>query len=163
DVRERKMADPSGALDETLRSFALAPDNAATRDEILRLARATGRWEEAIRVEGDLFGLAETLPEKLEIARNAADPVEHEVKDLEADVIEELAADLLKDTSGPQPAAAARPPAPPPLSRLPELQSDRVEDDKFATPWEELADAYDSLPAEDSDTRRVYLRKIVEV
>src|SRR5262249_57510718 len=65
-----------------LRSFALAPDNAATRDEILRLARATGRWEEAIRVEGHLFALAETLPEKLEIARNAAYLVEHEVKDL---------------------------------------------------------------------------------
>src|SRR4029079_19055454 len=41
DVRERKMADPSGALDEMLRSFALAPDNAATQEEILRLARAT--------------------------------------------------------------------------------------------------------------------------
>src|SRR5262249_10759560 len=65
-----------------LRSFALAPDNAATRDEILRLARATGRWEEAIRVEGHLFALAETLPEKLEISRNAAYLVEHEVKDL---------------------------------------------------------------------------------
>src|SRR5262249_59368337 len=65
-----------------LRSFALAPDNAATRDEILRLARATGRWEEAIRVEGHLFALAETLPEKLEIARNAAYLVENEVKDL---------------------------------------------------------------------------------
>src|SRR6185369_13796223 len=65
EVRERKMSDPSGAL-----------------DEILRLARATGRWEEAIRVEGHLFALAESLPEKLEIARNAAYLVEHEVKDL---------------------------------------------------------------------------------
>jgi len=290
DVRERKMSDPSGALDEMLRSFALAPDNAATRDEILRLARATGRWEEAIRVEGHLFALAETLPEKLEIARNAAYLVEHEVKDLvrafraylnafrlapddseivghlwrlatsivnyhdyraaaqaaaaeaarasdtapgatddeedidvdvdegktpapvaaaahaapddgiedqltpppevggalleqamdasvsgairaddaileeeeaDADVIEELDdAELLEDTSGPQPAAAARPPAPPPLSRAAEQDE---EDEQFATPWEELADAYDSLPAEDADTRRVYLRKIVEV
>ena len=82
EVRERKMADPSGALDEMLRSFALAPENPATQEEILRLARVTGRWEEAIRVEGHLFALAETLPEKLEIARNAAYLVEHEVKDL---------------------------------------------------------------------------------
>ena len=43
DVCERKMSDPSGALDEMLRSFALAPDNPATQEEILRLARATGR------------------------------------------------------------------------------------------------------------------------
>ena len=82
DVRERKMSDPSGALDEMLRSFALQPDSPSTQEEILRLARATGRWEEAIRVEGHLFALAETLPEKLEIARNAAYLVEHEVKDL---------------------------------------------------------------------------------
>ena len=293
-----------------LRSFALAPDNAATQEEILRLARATGRWEEAIRVEGHLFALAETLPEKLEIARNAAYLVEHEVKDLvrafraylnafrlapddseivghlwrlaarsaryhdyrarrrrrptpparrgaakqpaadtmtpghrapepkttsdiwrrrltptrpprstrrlapsgrrrartaptrcdddaaqrdapravavdrpdpnierrdprrrrrrrragaaddeDADVIEELDAELLEVTPPPQP-RRARPPAPPPPPTAPELDRGRQ---PFATPWEELADAYDALPAEDVDTRRVYLRKIVEV
>ncbi|HTA20654.1 MAG TPA: hypothetical protein VK989_15280, partial [Polyangia bacterium] len=81
-VRETRMDDASGALDEFLRSFALAPDTAATRDEILRLARATGRWEEALKVQGQLFALAEALPEKLTIARNAAYLVEHEVKDL---------------------------------------------------------------------------------
>ena len=82
EVRERRMSDPSGALDEMLRSFALAPDDTATQEEILRLARVTGRWEEAIRVQGQLFALAEELPEKLTIARNAAYLVEHEVKDL---------------------------------------------------------------------------------
>ena len=41
--------------------------------------------------------------------------------------------------------------------------SRRSDDEPFATPWEELADAYDGLPAEDVETRRVYLRKIVEV
>ena len=76
------MNDPSGALDEMLRSFALAPENPATQDEILRLSRLTGRWEEAIRVQGQLFALADDLPEKLTIARNAAHLVEHEVKDL---------------------------------------------------------------------------------
>jgi tetratricopeptide (TPR) repeat protein len=81
-VRETRMDDASGALDEFLRSFALAPDPAATRDEILRLARATGRWEEALKVQGQLFAFAEALPEKLTIARNAAYLVEHEVKDL---------------------------------------------------------------------------------
>ncbi len=82
EVREQRMGDPSGALDEMLRSFAIAPENTDTREEILRLARETGRWEEAIRVQGQLFALADALPEKLVIAREAAHLVEHEVKDL---------------------------------------------------------------------------------
>jgi tetratricopeptide (TPR) repeat protein len=82
DVRERRMGDPSGALDETLRSFAIEPKNPATQEEILRLARVTGRWEEAIKVQGQLFALAEELSDKLAVARSAAHIVEHEVKDL---------------------------------------------------------------------------------
>jgi tetratricopeptide (TPR) repeat protein len=82
DVREKRMGDPSAALDETLRSFAIEPGNPRTQEEILRLARITGRWEEAIKVQGQLFALAEELPEKLTVARNAAHLVEHEVKDL---------------------------------------------------------------------------------
>ena len=58
------------------------PTDKGTQEEILRLARVTGRWEEAIRVEGQLFALAESLDEKLSVARNAAYLVEHEVKDL---------------------------------------------------------------------------------
>src|SRR6185503_13872877 len=81
-VRERRINDASGALDETLRSFALSPQDPATQEEILRLSRVTGRWEEAIKVQGQLFALAEELPEKLSVARGAAHLVEHEVKDL---------------------------------------------------------------------------------
>lgn len=338
EVREKRMDDPSGALDEMLRSFALAPENVATQEEILRLSRVTGRWEESIRVQGQLFALAEELPEKLTIARNAAHLVEHEVKDLvrafraylnafrlapddeeitghlwrlaarigrydtpavaptteaqaareapaqapaveatpapepgttseataaapaadspaeeaeddadftvevediqseatadgdgieaadtegaepggevrtpppevvdrspapveartpapvtlaaesnaaeqtdpglaargeselddddaeEAEVIEELDADLLEDSSGAHDTTEelrrSRPPAPPPVVRAP------AEDLPYATPWEELAAAYEALPAEDKATRRRYLRKIVEV
>jgi tetratricopeptide (TPR) repeat protein len=82
EVREKRMGDPSAALDETLRSFAIEPRNQATQEEILRLSRLTGRWEEAIKVQGQLFALADELPEKLSVARNAAHLVEHEVKDL---------------------------------------------------------------------------------
>ncbi len=82
EVREKRMNDASAALDETLRSFAIEPRNPRTQEEILRLSRVTGRWEEAIRVQGQLFALAEELPEKLTVARNAAHLVEHEVKDL---------------------------------------------------------------------------------
>jgi tetratricopeptide (TPR) repeat protein len=81
DVRERYLGDASGALDEFLRSFALAPANQATQDEILRLARATSRWEDAIKVQGQLFSMADSHAAKLDVARNAAYLVEHEVKD----------------------------------------------------------------------------------
>jgi golgin subfamily B member 1 len=309
DVRERRMGDPSGALDETLRSFAIEPKNPRTQEEVLRLARVTGRWEEAIKVQGQLFALAEELTEKLTVARSAAHLVEHEVKDLvrafraylnafrlapddeeivghlwrlasrigrydggaglapdlaetpqdlgkphdleappadteaeddaeagaemedeggpetgigaeaqasaEADDLDVVSVEVDVDGEGaaaaaagpfadeeaptPPPVAvagelstsatsvdaggefsdetddqieeigdeelleereddeaAARPPAPPPMMRSPE-------DQRFATPWEELAAAYEGLPAEDTDDRWVYLRKIAEV
>ena len=82
DVRERHLADPSGALDELVRSFALDPENSATQEDILRLARITGRWEDAIKVQAQLFALAEDLPRRLNVARTAAALVETEVKDL---------------------------------------------------------------------------------
>src|SRR6185437_10191599 len=66
----------------TLRSFAIEPRNPKTQEEILRLSRVTVRWEEAIKVQGQLFALAEELPEKLSVARGAAHLVKHEVKDL---------------------------------------------------------------------------------
>ena len=309
DVRERRMGDPSGALDETLRSFAIEPKNPRTQEEVLRLARVTGRWEEAIKVQGQLFALAEELTEKLTVARSAAHLVEHEVKDLvrafraylnafrlapddeeivghlwrlasrigrydggaglspdltetphdlgkprdleeppaeaeaeaqakadaeagaemeaegapeveaeattEPDDLDVVSVEVDVDGDGaaaappgpfadevaptPPPVAvagelstsatrvdaggefsdetddqieeigdeelleereddeaAARPPAPPPRMRSPE-------DQRFATPWEELAAAYEGLPAEDTDDRWVYLRKIAEV
>lgn len=82
EVREKRLADPSGALDELIRSFALDPENAGTQDEILRLAALTGRWEDAIKVQAQLFALAQDLPRKLAVARKAAALVETEVKDL---------------------------------------------------------------------------------
>ena len=80
-VRERHMDDPTGAMDEYLRSFALQPENKTTQDEILRLARITSRWEDALKVQGQLFAMAEDHAAKLAVARNAAYLVEHEVKD----------------------------------------------------------------------------------
>ncbi|MES1206082.1 MAG: tetratricopeptide repeat protein [Pseudomonadota bacterium] len=82
EVKEKRLGDPSGALDELVRSFALAPNNAATQDEILRLAGVTGRWEDALKVQAQLFALAEDLPRKLAVAQQAAVLVETEVKDL---------------------------------------------------------------------------------
>ncbi len=81
-VREKRLNDSSGALDELVRSFALSPTNATTQDEILRLASVTGRWEDALKVQAQLFAMAEDLPAKLAVARHAATLVETEVKDL---------------------------------------------------------------------------------
>jgi tetratricopeptide (TPR) repeat protein len=302
DVRERRMGDPSGALDETLRSFAIEPKNPRTQEEVLRLARVTGRWEEAIKVQGQLFALAEELTDKLTVARSAAHLVEHEVKDLvrafraylnafrlapddeevvghlwrlaaligrydgaaeptadavraadaegaDAEVSDsadaervsvdaegessegessEGAADLAVDSeadeldvvsvevdveeeaaAGPSPFDEADLVTPPPVAVAGEIAASGAEpatagdfaedgdeqieeigdeelleeredeeaaarppafhsshpakDEPYATPWEELAAAYEGLPAEDTDDRWVYLRKIAEV
>ena len=57
-----------------------------------------------------------------------------------AEVIEELDADLLEDTSG---AVARTPPARPPPCPAAVTFVASPEDEPYATPWEELADAYD--------------------
>ena len=80
-VRENDMNDPDGAFDEYLRAFALDPGSESSHQEILRLAEATGRWEDALNVEGQLFARAESAPQKVEISRRAAVLVETKVKD----------------------------------------------------------------------------------
>ena len=80
-VRETEMGDPSGAFDELLRAFSLSPGHEATRLEILRLAEATGRWEDALAVEGQTFARATTTAEKVSVAQRAAALVEDKVKD----------------------------------------------------------------------------------
>jgi tetratricopeptide (TPR) repeat protein len=80
-LRETEMGDPSGAFDELLRAFALSPGNEETRLEILRLAEATGRWEDALALEGQTFARATTTAEKVAVACRAAALVEDKVKD----------------------------------------------------------------------------------
>ena len=80
-VRENDMKDSSGAFDEHVRAFLLDPDSETSHQEILRLAEVTGRWEDALNVEGQLFARAEENTEKIEISRRAAALVETKVKD----------------------------------------------------------------------------------
>jgi golgin subfamily B member 1 len=80
-VRENDMDDPSGAFDEHVRAFLLDPDSETSHQEILRLAEVTGRWEDALNVEGQLFARAEDNTEKIEISRRAAALVETKVGD----------------------------------------------------------------------------------
>lgn len=79
-VKEARQKDGSGALDEMLRAFRIAPDDASILAEIHRLAEATGRWEDALAVEGARFHRA-SGDQRLEIAVEAARLVETKVKD----------------------------------------------------------------------------------
>jgi tetratricopeptide (TPR) repeat protein len=80
-VREHDLDDPSGAFDEHVRAFALDPESEISHQEILRLAEATGRWEDALNVEGQLFARAEDIDERIVISKHAADLVETKIKD----------------------------------------------------------------------------------
>jgi tetratricopeptide (TPR) repeat protein len=80
-VREHDMKDPSGAFDENMRAFVLDPESETSHQEILRLAELTGRWEDALNVEAQLFTRADDMEEKIEISRRAAAMVETKVKD----------------------------------------------------------------------------------
>ena len=80
-VREDDMKDPSGAFDEHLRAFVLDPGSETSHQEILRLAELTGRWEDALNVEGQLFARAEDVEEKVWISQRAAALVETKIQD----------------------------------------------------------------------------------
>jgi golgin subfamily B member 1 len=80
-VRESKLGDPAGALKEHLAAFALAPEHEVSRQEILRLAEVTGRWEDALSVEAQRFSRATAVADKVEIAARAAGLTEHKLLD----------------------------------------------------------------------------------
>ncbi len=81
EVREHQMADAPSAMDELLRAFSLMPDDEAVRQNILRLAEVSGRWEDALGVEGQCFARATTTAGKVQVARRAAALVEEKVQD----------------------------------------------------------------------------------
>jgi tetratricopeptide (TPR) repeat protein len=80
-VREERMRDPSGAMDEHLLAFNIAPDDDTTREHLARLAGATGRWEDVLRTEAFRFQRAADTPAKLVVARRAAAVVEEKLDD----------------------------------------------------------------------------------
>src|SRR5262249_53278259 len=80
EVRERRMRDPAGALDELLGAFRLAPDDAPLYAEVLRLAEKTGRYEQLLEVETLRFHRA-AGEQQLQIALEAAQLVEEKLKD----------------------------------------------------------------------------------
>jgi tetratricopeptide (TPR) repeat protein len=77
-VLDERLGDPSGALDELLRAFALRP-GAAARDAILPLAERTGRWEDALSVETALFAREPTPAGRIEAACRAAQLIEEKL------------------------------------------------------------------------------------
>ncbi len=205
-VREEKMKDASGAMDEFLRSFALDLGNADTQREILRLAEATSRWEDALGVQAQLFGRAAMIEEKVEVARRAAALVEEKVRDRvrafraylnafrlapenEGIVANlwRLAALIGRYQSAPAPAVTDEDVEE--LEELQDVEEHEVEEQDveemqltpppttstprpmlpprpavgFETPWHELSQAYESLPAADNATRQRYLKRVAEI
>jgi tetratricopeptide (TPR) repeat protein len=79
-VKETRLDDKSGAMDELTRAFRMDPDDEKLLIEIRRLADATSRWEDELAVEGFRFHRADG-DRKLEIALEAAALVEEKVKD----------------------------------------------------------------------------------
>jgi tetratricopeptide (TPR) repeat protein len=71
----------SGAMDEWMSAFRLAPARNDVAEEIFRLAEVTARWNDALTVHSIRFGRATTFDEKLEIAREAARIAEERVGD----------------------------------------------------------------------------------
>lgn len=80
-VFEERLGDPSLAMDEWLRRFGLDPADSKAREEIMRLSARTGRWEDALRVYGQLFARATDPESKVELAKQAAAIVEERLKD----------------------------------------------------------------------------------
>jgi tetratricopeptide (TPR) repeat protein len=81
-VREQRLKDGSGALDEMLRAYSIIPDDEKVLPEIHRLGEVTGRWEDVLCVEGFRFHRSpEGSGEKLKIACEAAALVEERLHD----------------------------------------------------------------------------------
>ena len=80
-VREERLKDASGAMDEHLLAFGIAPDDETTREQLSRLAGTTGRWEDVLRTEAQRFQRAADTPAKLVVARRAAAIVEEKLDD----------------------------------------------------------------------------------
>ena len=78
-IREERLADATGALEELLRAFALDPERASLRGEILRLAEKTGRWEDALAMEAALELRAVDLPARLRVRRRTAGLLEEKL------------------------------------------------------------------------------------
>jgi tetratricopeptide (TPR) repeat protein len=79
-VREQRLNDATGALDELIRAFPLVPEDATLLAEVRRLAEVTGRWDDALALEGARFHRADDAA-KPAIAREVAALVEERAKD----------------------------------------------------------------------------------
>jgi tetratricopeptide (TPR) repeat protein len=75
------MKDPSITLTEQLAVYWQSPEDEVMRREILRLAEVTGRWEDVLRTEAELYALAPDSTRKLLIARRAAALAEEKLGD----------------------------------------------------------------------------------
>src|SRR5262249_19008354 len=125
-------------------------------DEVTASGDAAGEADSAVEV--DEAQVESTVAAEADAA--APDDEDVPIDDFSDSDVELLDEDLEEDADDGIEAAPARPPGPPPS---PAQARRGAEAPSFDTPWQELASAYESLPAEDQETRRKYLLKIAEV
>ena len=80
-ILEHNMNDPAGAFAEHVYAFVLDQESETSYREILRLAEVTGRWEDALSIEAQLYARATDRTAKTEIARRAAALIEVKIGD----------------------------------------------------------------------------------
>ena len=170
------------ATDEAATDEA-SPDEPSVDDTVAMVAPddsgATAITDEDVADEhtdpGVVTARGEIEPDTAPVPADAGETIDDEAA-MEAagqDVVQDADQDGDGDGGSSMPTTSSRMPLgrspsepPPPLRppALPPVSHRLIEDDvPYATPWEELAAAYDALPADDVGTHRRYLRKIVEV
>ncbi|MGD0836344.1 MAG: tetratricopeptide repeat protein [Polyangia bacterium] len=80
-ILEHNMNDPAGAFNEHVYAFVLDQESETSYREVLRLAEVTGRWEDALSVEAQLYARATDRTAKTDIARRAAALIEVKIGD----------------------------------------------------------------------------------
>src|SRR5262249_54530110 len=80
-VKEERLGDGSGAMDEYLLAFSMDPDNEPAWTELERLAARTSRWEDLLRTMAERFARARSPEAKSDIACRAAALTEDKLGD----------------------------------------------------------------------------------
>ncbi|HUS67692.1 MAG TPA: hypothetical protein VMZ28_24320 [Kofleriaceae bacterium] len=80
-LREERLADPIGAMEELLRAFSWGPERDDVHAAVVALAERTRAWPQAMSVEAALFERAPTLTARLEALRRKAHVCEEKMGD----------------------------------------------------------------------------------
>jgi tetratricopeptide (TPR) repeat protein len=80
-LREERLGDGEGAVEELLRAFSWAPDREATRTALYDLAERVGSWPQVVAVEAALFERAASTQKRVELLHRKAQVIEDKLTD----------------------------------------------------------------------------------